>query len=114
MATGTLPPSSTSCPRASRRASSPATRTAEGPISTPRRDWPRSRGTPITRIFLGEMLEVVEGVVIIGHGAISSLSDCVIGLLTIEAYDLCSIARSLNRQMAQSHYGYNRYSILGN
>jgi hypothetical protein len=34
-------------------ASSPATRTAEGPMSTPRRDCPRSRGTPITRIWRG-------------------------------------------------------------
>src|ERR1700680_3622389 len=59
MATGTLPPSSTSCPSASRRASSPATRTADGPMSTPRRDWPRSRGTPMTRIFRGVIL--VEG-----------------------------------------------------
>src|SRR5436309_14572178 len=57
MATATLPPSSTTCPSASSLASSPATRTAEGPISTPRRDCPRSRGTPITRIFLGTTLE---------------------------------------------------------
>src|SRR5262249_28036310 len=65
MATATLPPSSTSWPRASRRASSPATRTADGPMSTPRRDWPRSRGTPITRIFFGTMLEkdVVVGAI---------------------------------------------------
>ena len=33
------------------------TRTADGPMSTPRRDCPRSRGTPITRIFLGTTLE---------------------------------------------------------
>src|ERR1035438_2742268 len=64
MATGTLPPSSTSCPNASRRASNPATLTAEGPISTPRRDWPRSSGTPITRIFLGAMLVVLMLVII--------------------------------------------------
>src|SRR4029077_2751081 len=57
IATETLPPSSTTCPRASKRASSPATRTADGPMSTPRRDCPRSRGTPITRIFLGTTLE---------------------------------------------------------
>src|SRR5438105_10735294 len=57
IATETLPPSSTTCPRASKRASSPATRTADGPMSTPRRDCPRSRGTPITRIFLGMTLE---------------------------------------------------------
>src|SRR6266446_7750716 len=56
MATAMLPASSTMCPMASRRASSPATRTAEGPMSTPRRDWPRSRGTPITRIWRGVML----------------------------------------------------------
>src|ERR1700676_3968324 len=59
MATAMLPASSTMCPMASRRASSPATRTAEGPMSTPRRDWPRSRGTPMTRIFRGVIL--VEG-----------------------------------------------------
>src|SRR5579864_9592 len=57
MATDTFPASSTTCPSASRRASRPATRTAEGPISTPRRDWPRSSGTPMTRIFRGVMLE---------------------------------------------------------
>src|SRR5579863_3107486 len=45
-----LPPSTTRWPRASRRASRPATRTAEGPISTPRRLAPISRGTPITRM----------------------------------------------------------------
>src|SRR5258708_3600080 len=56
IATAMLPASSTMCPMPSRRASSPATRTAEGPISTPRRDWPRSRGTPITRICRGVML----------------------------------------------------------
>src|SRR5205807_1908325 len=56
MATAMLPASSTMCPMASRRASSPATRTAEGPMSTPRRDWPRSRGTPITRIWRAVML----------------------------------------------------------
>src|SRR5271165_1413095 len=65
MATATLPPSSTMCPSASRRASRPATRTAEGPISTPRRDWPRSRGTPMTRIFLGVMLEKDGAVLVI-------------------------------------------------
>src|SRR5208337_4690590 len=56
MATAMLPASSTMWPIASRRASSPATRTAEGPMSTPRRDWPRSRGTPITRIWRGVIL----------------------------------------------------------
>ncbi len=35
MATAMLPASSTTCPMASRRASRPATRTAEGPMSTP-------------------------------------------------------------------------------
>src|SRR5580693_6682207 len=53
MATAMLPASSTMCPMASRRASSPATRTAEGPMSTPRRDCPRSRGTPRMRIWRG-------------------------------------------------------------
>ena len=52
MATATLPASSTTCPMASSRASRPATRTAEGPISTPRRDCPRSSGTPMTRMRL--------------------------------------------------------------
>ena len=33
-------------------------------MSTPRRDWPRSSGTPITRIFLGVMLVVLMLVVI--------------------------------------------------
>src|SRR5229473_3871855 len=56
MATAMFPASSTMWPMASRRASSPATRTAEGPMSTPRRDWPRSSGTPITRIWRGVML----------------------------------------------------------
>jgi hypothetical protein len=32
-------------------------------MSTPRRDWPRSRGTPITRIFLGEMLAELADVI---------------------------------------------------
>ena len=47
------------------RASSPATRTADGPMSTPRRDCPRSSGTPITRIFLGAMLDedAVDGAI---------------------------------------------------
>ena len=40
-------------PSDSRRASSPATRMAEGPISTPRRLAPRSSGTPITRMRRG-------------------------------------------------------------
>ena len=31
----------------------------KAPMSTPRRDCPRSSGTPITRIFLGEMLVVL-------------------------------------------------------
>src|SRR5215471_331238 len=61
IATATLPPSSTTCPRASRRASRPATRTADGPISTPRRVCPRSRGTPRILIFLGTMLSASAG-----------------------------------------------------
>src|ERR1700728_4142205 len=48
-----LPPSVTSWPRASRWASRPATRTAEGPMSTPRRDAPRSSGTPRMWILRG-------------------------------------------------------------
>src|SRR5579864_4032801 len=35
------------------RACKPATRSAEGPISTPRRLAPRSMGTPMIRIFCG-------------------------------------------------------------
>src|SRR5271154_1828759 len=65
MATATLPPSSTMCPSASKRASRPATRTADGPISTPRRDCPRSSGTPITRIFLAVIFEEDAVVVVI-------------------------------------------------
>src|SRR5580698_7786709 len=53
IATGTFPPSLTTWPRDSSLASSPATRTAEGPMSTPRRDCPRSRGTPRMRIWRG-------------------------------------------------------------
>ena len=53
IATLMLPLSRTSCPSASSRASSPATRTADGPMSTPRRDAPRSSGTPITLILRG-------------------------------------------------------------
>src|SRR5579864_8386804 len=61
MATAMLPPSSTTCPSASRRASRPATRTADGPMSTPRRDWPRSSGTPRILIFLGTILSARTG-----------------------------------------------------
>src|SRR5437879_1915202 len=70
MATAMLPASSTMWPMASRRASSPATRTAEGPMSTPRRDWPKSSGTPITRISLGTMLEeaAMGGVIVLSLG----------------------------------------------
>src|SRR6478752_4269653 len=61
MATAILPPSSTMWPSCSRRASSPATRTAEGPMSTPRREAPRSSGTPRILIFLGTMLSATTG-----------------------------------------------------
>src|SRR5215475_9064249 len=61
VATAILPPSSTTCPSASSRASSPATRTAEGPMSTPRREAPRSSGTPRILIFLGTMLSATTG-----------------------------------------------------
>src|SRR5439155_13606526 len=90
MATATFPPSSTSWPRASRRASRPATRTAEGPMSTPRRDWPRSRGTPMTRIFLGEMLLLLAVVVIVQSNVVQS--------------------QDPNDSLL---YGYSRYNILG-
>src|SRR5215510_5960948 len=68
IATAMLPPSSTTWPIASRRASSPATRTAEGPMSTPRRAWPKSSGTPKILILLGTMLSAAAG-----FGAISAL-----------------------------------------
>ena len=47
------------------RASNPATRTADGPISTPRRDCPRSSGTPMTRILRPEM--IVDGGVVMKY-----------------------------------------------
>src|ERR1051326_9115556 len=84
MATAILPPPSTTWPSASSRASRPATRTAEGPISTPRRDCPRSSGTPRILIFLDTMLSattgrladsgfnsVFAGAVVVGSGVIS-------------------------------------------
>src|SRR5260370_7786256 len=43
--------SSTWSPSCLMRACNPATRNAEGPISTPRRLAPRSMGTPMIRIF---------------------------------------------------------------
>src|SRR6266481_7334044 len=43
--------SSTWCPNCLIRACSPATRSADGPISTPRRLAPKSMGTPMIRIF---------------------------------------------------------------
>src|SRR3984893_3914314 len=46
-----LPMSSTWCPSCFRRACKPATRRADGPMSTPRRLCPRSMGTPIILIF---------------------------------------------------------------
>src|SRR4029453_6576698 len=46
--TGRSPQSSTSSPSASTRASAPAARSADGPMSTPRRPAPRSSGTPIS------------------------------------------------------------------
>ena len=49
--TGMLPMSSTWWPSCFSRACKPATRSAEGPMSTPRRLWPRSMGTPIIRTF---------------------------------------------------------------
>ena len=48
-------------PEASSRASSPATRTADGPMSTPRRDCPRSSGTPMIRILRGGLHSAVDG-----------------------------------------------------
>src|SRR5437016_3232220 len=48
-----LPMSSTWCPSCLMRACKPATRSADGPMSTPRRLAPRSMGTPMMRIFCG-------------------------------------------------------------
>src|ERR1039458_5761843 len=45
--------SSTWLPSCFRRACNPATRSADGPISTPRRLAPKSIGTPMMRIFWG-------------------------------------------------------------
>src|SRR4051812_22138969 len=49
--TGTFPRSSTTYPRDARRALRLATRIADGPISTPRRPWPRSRGAPMIAMW---------------------------------------------------------------
>src|SRR5450755_1743499 len=46
-----FPTSSTVWPNCFNRACKPATRKAEGPMSTPRRLWPRSMGTPIILTF---------------------------------------------------------------
>src|SRR5260370_577735 len=61
MDAATLQRPSTTCPSAASRASRPATRTAEGPMSTPRRDCPRSRGTPSILIFLATLLSDTTG-----------------------------------------------------
>src|SRR5579875_1056186 len=53
-----LPLSSTLCPRLLMAAFRPAARKAEGPISTPRRSWPKSSGTPRIRIFTCKLLSV--------------------------------------------------------
>src|SRR5947209_6756459 len=81
IATARFPPSSTTCPNSSSRPSSPATRTADGPMSTPRRDCPRSSGTPRILIFLATMLSATTGRfagslfatdgIVIGSGVIS-------------------------------------------
>src|SRR5206468_5586824 len=71
--TATLPASSTTWPSSSSRASSPATRTADGPMSTPRRDWPRSSGTPITRILRGRIFVNGTAVVVIGIQVLTGL-----------------------------------------
>src|SRR5918996_4734144 len=49
----TFPQSSTDTPRASRRSDSPDSRIALGPMSTPRRAAPRSRGAPRMATLLG-------------------------------------------------------------
>jgi hypothetical protein len=66
--TNTLPRSSTANPSARSPSSRPATRIADGPISTPRRPAPRSRGTPRTLIrvggvrgFMGSIMDSASG-----------------------------------------------------
>src|SRR5262245_36321617 len=88
MATAIFPPSSTTCPRASSRASRPATRTADGPMSTPRRVCPRSSGTPRILIFFETMLSAAD------LGGASGLVGVttVVGSGVIEAF--CSATRS--------------------
>src|SRR5882724_11727972 len=51
--TSRLPISSTVWPSFLIAACNPAPRSADGPISTPRRLWPRSMGTPMMRTFCG-------------------------------------------------------------
>src|SRR5450432_833450 len=51
-----FPTSSTVWPNCFNRACRPATRRAEGPMSTPRRLWPRSMGTPIILTFCAMLL----------------------------------------------------------
>ena len=46
------PPSTTRWPRAARAEATPAIRSADGPMSTPRRPEPRSMGTPSSSIFI--------------------------------------------------------------
>src|SRR5271167_3522847 len=54
-----LPTSSTWRPSCFKRDCKPATRSAEGPMSTPRRLAPRSIGTPMMRILSGMFCAVV-------------------------------------------------------
>ncbi len=64
--TGRSPQSSTSHPRSRIRSSTPATRKADGPMSTPRRPAPRSSGTPM-RVTCREFMR--EGTLARDRGA---------------------------------------------
>src|SRR5438105_9132272 len=87
MGTATLPASSTMCPSASSRDSSPATRTADGPISTPRRDWPRSRGTPMTRmVFRFGFLANAAGLGAVSTFFSAGLSSTVLSTITVSSF----------------------------
>src|SRR2546427_9777556 len=56
MVTGTFPASSTEYPRVASFLFRSATRIALGPMSTPRRPAPRSRGTPMMLMVLADIL----------------------------------------------------------
>src|SRR5579871_1066720 len=63
---------------------------AEGPMSTPRRDWPRSSGTPMMRMCLVSMF--CSGLVM-GLVAIAFLVESYIVRLSLEEAEVISPAR---------------------